>query len=324
MKKLIALAMAAVMCLTLTACTPKSQDVKQTEIMIRAIEEVTDQSGEAIVLAENMYRRLSEEEKGQVKNYSSLVQAREKYNQLIHYGQWVQFFDKEAVTFTLNDDGSFTMSDGRSGKYEIADSFVVLLTDDGETITFEKEVKKNLLHLKTDDADYIRPDLLTVEREKVLSSTRDRYFNFNYHLHIERDEWGLDKDYWYSLQVQPVEEYMGIVAPGTELTLTYTYTTRDVATLRKVDVEELLIMEEISDPVQQEKTVTLTAEAFMTDECCNEEYDLARGVTSQYKDYKNLIRQLELIENAELVSAEGYLYYYDQLIDTGFGGLYID
>ena len=169
MKKLIALAMATIICLSFTGCTPKSQDVKQTEIMINAIGEVTDQSGEDILLAESMYRHLTDEEKGQVKNYSSLTQAREKYNQLIHYGQWVQFFDKEAVTFTLKDDGSFTMSDGRSGKYEISDSFVVLLTDDGETITLEKETNKNLLHLKTEDADYIRPELLTVKKEKIIA-----------------------------------------------------------------------------------------------------------------------------------------------------------
>ena len=321
MKKLIALAMAAVICLSFTGCTPKSQDVKQTEIMINAIGEVTDQSGEDILLAESMYRHLTDEEKGQVKNYSSLTQAREKYNQLIHYGQWVQFFDKEAVTFTLKDDGSFTMSDGRSGKYEISDSFVVLLTDDGETITLEKETNKNLLHLKTEDADYIRPELLTVKKEKIITEKRHRFFNFNYHLHILRDEWGLDKDYWYSLQMQPVEDYMGIIAPETELTFTFTYTTRNVATMRKTDAEELLITEVISEPVHQEKTVTLTADAFMADECCNEEYDLVRGVTSQYQNYKSLIRQLELIENAQLTSAEGMLYYYDQLLDIPKGEL---
>ena len=324
MKKLIALAMAAVMCLSFTACTPKSQEVKQTEIMIRAIEEVTDQSGEDIVLAEHMYHNLSAEEKGQVKNYSSLTQAREKYNQLIHYGQWVQFFNKEAVTFTLNEDGSFIMSDGRSGKYEITDSFVTMLTDEGETITLEKEMHKNLLHLKTEDADYIRPDLLVVEKAKIIPDNRYRHLNFNYHLHIERDMWGLDKDYWYSLQIMPSEDYVGIVAPGTELTLTLKYTTRDVATLRKIDAEELLITEELSEPVQQKKTITVTAENFMSGECCNPEYDLVRGVSSQFKDYKSLIKKLELIENAELVSAEGTLCYYSQLLDTAWGGLYLD
>ena len=287
MKKIIAFVMAAVMCLSFTACTPKSQEVKQTEIMIRAIEEVTDQSGEAIVLAEHMYHNLSAEEKGQVKNYSSLTQAREKYNQLIHYGQWVRFFDKEAVNFTLNEGGSFTMSDGRSGKYEITDSFVTMLTDEGEAITLEKETHKNLLH-------------------------------------IERDIRGLAKDYWYSLQIRPSEDYIGIVAPGTELTLTLKYTTSDVATLRKTDAEELLITEELSDPVQQEKTITVTAENFMSGECCNPEYDLVRGVSSQFKDYQSLFKKLELIEDAELVSAEGTLCYYGQLLDTAWGGLYLD
>ncbi len=322
MKKIIAFMLAAAMCLSLIACTPKSQDVKQTEIMIRAIEEVTDHSGEAIELAEYMYRRLTDEEKGKVKNYDSLIQAREKYNQIIHYGQWVQFFDKEAVSFTLKEDGSFTMSDGRTGKFETSDSFVMLLYDDGNTEIFEKEINKNLLHLKTADADYIRPDLLTVKTAKIVTSERHRFFDFYYHLHIERDEWGIDKDYWYSLQLKPVEDYMGIVAPGTEITLTFDYTTREIATMRKVDEEELFIMEEITGPVRQIKTVTVPAEAFITDECCNEEYDLVRSTAGQYENYKNLIRQLALIENANLTEIEGTLYYYDQLYGIPGGELF--
>ena len=321
MKKFTAIILAALLALFMTACTPKSQDVKDAEIMIKAIGEVTDQSGEDILRAEFMCRFLSAEEKEQVKNDSDLTRAREKYNQLIHYGQWVQFFNKDAVTFTLNNDGSFTMSDGRAGNFEIADSFVVLKTQDGETITLEKQMKDNLLHLQTDDADYIRPDLLVVEKEKVVLNERHRFFEFNYHLHIDRDEWGLDKDYWYSLQIQPMGEYKYIVAPGTEFTIKFTYNTRDVATMRKVDMDELLIMEEISEPVQQVKTVTLPAEAFMHGECCSEEYDLVRGCTSQYQNYKNLIRQLELIEDVQLREIEGTLCYYSQLIDVPKGEL---
>ena len=73
MKKLTALIMAVVLCIGLTACAQKSQDVKNTEVMIRAIGTVTEQSGEDIVTAEKFYNKLPDEEKSQVSNYKDLV-----------------------------------------------------------------------------------------------------------------------------------------------------------------------------------------------------------------------------------------------------------
>ena len=321
MKKLTALIMAVVLCIGLTACAQKSQDVKNTEVMIRAIGTVTEQSGEDIVTAEKFYNKLPDEEKSQVSNYKDLVKAREEYNKLIHYGHWVQYFDKEAVTFVLNNDGSFQMSDGRFGSFEITDSFVVLKTSDGETITFDKVTDKNLVHLKNGNADYIRPDLLTVDRHKIVSSSWYRYFDFYYHVHTVKGALGMVEDYWYSLQLVPKDEYADIIAPGTEVSLTYTYTTRDIATMHNPLDDTLLLVKELTDPVEHSATAVLPYEAFVSEECCSQQYDLARGTTSPYEEFKLVYKTLEYIENPTAVEFEGWLYYYDQLRNIQKGEL---
>lgn len=315
MKKIITLMLAAVMCLSLTSCRKKDEAVTNTEVMIRAIKTVTDRSGEDIVRAEKFYSRLTDEQKSKVSNYDVLTQARETYNGLILHGRWVQFGKDDAVTFTLAEDGSFTMSDGRTGKFENADNVVMLLFDDGDTAAFEKEMKKNLLHLKSADADYIRPDLLTVASEEITNTEWTGYFEGVYHLHIEKDDSGLATDFWNSYVLVPLEKYKGLIAPGTEVTFTMEYTGRDVAAMHNPDDDTLVVVEQLTEPELKTVTVTLPAEAFMYDGCCHAEYDMARGTTSQYKDYKHLYKTLEYLENAVVTSFDGTLYYYDQLVE---------
>ena len=64
MKKLTALLMAVILVFSLTACgAQKSEAVKNTESLIKAIGTVTAESGEAITAAEAAYAALTEEEK---------------------------------------------------------------------------------------------------------------------------------------------------------------------------------------------------------------------------------------------------------------------
>lgn len=81
MKKIIALLLAVMMCITLCACG-KSQAVKDVESVIKAIGEVTLESGEAIEKAERMYEYLTENEREQVENKGRLVEARYTYDKI--------------------------------------------------------------------------------------------------------------------------------------------------------------------------------------------------------------------------------------------------
>lgn len=78
MKKIVALWLALSMMFALCACG-KSEAVKNAEEVISKISEVTLDSEAAILLAEDTYGALPEEEKDQVGNYSDLVAAREAY-----------------------------------------------------------------------------------------------------------------------------------------------------------------------------------------------------------------------------------------------------
>lgn len=73
MKKWLALALAAVMLLSLCAC--KSKAAKQTDELILKIGEVTASSGDEVGAAQEAYDALSDKEKEQVENYAVLEQA---------------------------------------------------------------------------------------------------------------------------------------------------------------------------------------------------------------------------------------------------------
>ena len=317
MKRFAAFILAAVMCIALTGCTQKSQEVKNTEVMIKAIGTVTQESGEDIVTAEKFYSKLTDEEKGQVSNYDTLQKARAAYDEMIMYGQWVKYATDRTSKLTLNQDGSFTMSDGTAGTFEKSDTQVVLTAADGTSITLEKDVHMNLVHLVADDdTDYIRPELLTVESDNITTQSWDRVFNIPHHVHIEKDDFGLAEDYWNSYIVMPKDEYKGFIADGTDFSVTIEYTTRNVATVHNPLNDNLVISDELTEPVQQTATVQFTADSFAdTDSCCTPRAELVRGNAGRHENYKYVIKQLEYLENGLIVSVEGKVCYYDQLVD---------
>lgn len=81
MKKLTALLLVLVMCLSLCACG-KSKAVIAAEELIASIGEVTDQSGAAIRKAEDAVAALSAEEKETVETLVQLTEARKKYDEI--------------------------------------------------------------------------------------------------------------------------------------------------------------------------------------------------------------------------------------------------
>lgn len=105
-KRILAILIACVMALSLTGCG-KTAAVKETERLIDAIGTVTAESVGAVEAAEAAYSALSDEEKNDVKNYSTLESARSELDTLLleslraaMVGTWVL---NEDVTQSLAD-----------------------------------------------------------------------------------------------------------------------------------------------------------------------------------------------------------------------------
>lgn len=82
LKKLILMAFLAVLCIIVTGCT--SKEAKETIQHIEAIGEVSATSGTAICEAEQLYEKLTDEDKEAVTNYGELEAARTAYQGLLY------------------------------------------------------------------------------------------------------------------------------------------------------------------------------------------------------------------------------------------------
>ncbi len=96
MKRVLSLLLIAVLCMSLAGC--KTQRVKDCEMTIENIGTVTPESEPYIIVAEAVYATLSEEEKADVENYQTLVDARLTYDGLFEVAtfdedNWWEYFD---------------------------------------------------------------------------------------------------------------------------------------------------------------------------------------------------------------------------------------
>lgn len=313
MKRITAWMLAGLLCIAMTGCQQKSQDVKNAEVMIKAIKTVTIDSGEDIARAQRFFDGLSEEEKTQVSNYEDLLAAVAAYDRLVLCGEWVRFTE-DGSSLTLREDGSFTMSDGIGGTYEVSDGAVALrINGSGEPILLTMEKKNNLMHLKGSLQDYIRPDLLTVEDKTVTDNNWDRWFLGQFHLHKTVSD-GVLTELWDSWVLLANEAYDGLIAPGTELTVTVEYTEREVRTLYDVSSDEVLLVEELTAPAVKTAQVKLTADSFAAaDGCCQTLGELVRCESRQYEN--TAFDVLPLAENLTITGMTGTVCYYNQLVD---------
>lgn len=87
MKKITALVLAVILCLSLSACG-KSEAVKNVEAMIDALGEITLESITSIRNAEEAYAALTPEEQAKVKNYELLTAAIDRYYEFVLVGKW--------------------------------------------------------------------------------------------------------------------------------------------------------------------------------------------------------------------------------------------
>ena len=82
MKRITAVILALVMCLSLSACG-QTDAAKAAQKAISQIGTVTESSESAITDAENLFNHLTEEEKSSVKNSEQLVNARKTYETIL-------------------------------------------------------------------------------------------------------------------------------------------------------------------------------------------------------------------------------------------------
>lgn len=101
MKKIIALVLVLVMCLSLTAC--KSKEARNVEKMIEAIGAVSLESESAIVSAENAYEALTEEDKAEIENYEILTTARTTLDALIYEAEMNAKYDNAIALLKAED-----------------------------------------------------------------------------------------------------------------------------------------------------------------------------------------------------------------------------
>ena len=96
MKKINTLFLVLVFSLLLCGCG-KSEAVKNVEAMIETLGEISLESIDAIRATEDAYEALTGEEQKKVKNYDTLVEARDSYYELALVGDWT------SLKFGLND-----------------------------------------------------------------------------------------------------------------------------------------------------------------------------------------------------------------------------
>ena len=100
MKKLIALLLTLVLCLSLCACG-KSEAAQAVEEMIDGIGEVTYESKAKLDEIEAAYESLSDKEKEEVENYDSFLAAKEAYIKEAHIYEVTVFAEKLTEVFDI-------------------------------------------------------------------------------------------------------------------------------------------------------------------------------------------------------------------------------
>lgn len=208
MKKITALILAVILCLSLSACG-KSEAVKNVEAMIDSLGEITLESIEAIRTAEAAYAALIPEEQEKVKNYETLTTARDRYYELALVGEWcytrVDLYNLpsnyDRVDMILNEDMTGTDMVGTvqefAAQWSVTDS---RLTMNGEGIynSYDVVEKDGKIFLKIPDIDmeYMRRDdfhamlddaFLVVDVSEI---DLNEYFGFSIYENIEVDAWG--------------------------------------------------------------------------------------------------------------------------------------
>ena len=162
--------------------------------------------------------------------------------------------------------------------------------------------------------DYFFANFRRWSYEKVVlaSGNWSRFFEPFYHVHVEQDSMGFVTDFWNCAYFRLREEYAGLAAPGTEVTVSLRCTGCDVRSLHSAADNQILFAETLSEPAEMTATVTLTADAFEPYDCCPYGYELVMGESTQYKN--TVFRVLRYLEDIEITEVTGTFCYYGQLV----------
>ncbi len=124
MKKIIPLLLILTVLLTAFSGCKKSEEVKQCEELISQLGDITLDSLEAIEKAEKAYGMLSGEDKGDVKNFDKLTEARKEYNALKEFSdaanEFTTLIDRVFKDYSVTADVIYTAFEELSGKLEQA------------------------------------------------------------------------------------------------------------------------------------------------------------------------------------------------------------
>ena len=116
MKKFLAAALSAVLCMLLLAsCGKKPQAVTDVETMIDAIETLTPESGDALAEARAAYEALPEEQQKQVKKLKQLEK------QEARYAAFMEVYDYVAELIAVSESGEYSKTSRISALLEQAD-----------------------------------------------------------------------------------------------------------------------------------------------------------------------------------------------------------
>lgn len=197
MKKINALVLAVILCLSLSACG-KSEAAKNVEAMIDALDEITIESIDAIRSAENAYDSLTEKEQKKVGNYKDLAAARVRYYELMLVGKWYDsYIWVESPETNLTRPAYLTLNADKTG---------VECGDGGIENPFTWSIDKNILTVKFEKANM---SYIIEEDNNTIILTRE---NSDWKLLKEENYFAYIDDVFVFADLSEVDlsEYVGI------------------------------------------------------------------------------------------------------------------
>lgn len=205
MKKIIALLLVLAMCFSLCACG-KSEAVKNVEGLIEAIGEVTTESENAIIAAEEAYNALPEDEKEKVENYAVLTTAKDGLEILLFeqlekslVGEWVLLADGDTVILTLNEDGT-TLIEGMEFEWKLEQDKSCIRLDGAIGLKFDINYifeyimidNRELAGVMVRKADYKELSEKYITAVELTKENIHDYIGEPIYLGQAKDEWGDD------------------------------------------------------------------------------------------------------------------------------------
>ena len=227
MKRIIVLALAFALCLSLSACG-KSEAVKNVEAMIDALGEITLESEPAVAAAEAAYQALADEEKSKVGNIDVLTEARERITILSYAGEWVLVSDAHWRMEKLHLYEDFTVDSeiDLANKWELVDNGIYFPEYWKWAGKFERKTIDGIDHLISvsfDDPNgmgsvptvqnFVRPKDANITEHEITIDNWQTYFEIVELCTVEKNGFGDIENCRNLLLLVPRAEYLDRLVP---------------------------------------------------------------------------------------------------------------